>query len=337
MKKYIFIYLLLFTFFSCNNLKDYDLVELSGTTMGTTYSVKYLNNSSQNIEVVKSNISAILEAVNAQMSTYIPDSELSKFNSLKDTSWFSVSNDLAFVLQQSLEICRLSNGALDITVGPLVNLWGFGPENKPTKIPTDSVIAKALDLVGWENISVTLDPPAVKKKLPDIYCDLSSTAKGFGVDKVADYLVSIGIKSYLVEIGGELRAEGKKSFNKEWRIGISKPDNNSSLQEVITLNSNAMATSGDYWNYFEENGVRYSHTINPKTGRPIKHKLASITIFAKTCLLADGLATAIDVLGDKAGYQFAMENKLPAYFIIRNNDEFVVNYNHYFQDFIVQN
>lgn len=337
MKKYIFIYLLLFTFFSCNNLKDYDLVELSGTTMGTTYSVKYLNNSSQNIEVVKSNISAILEAVNAQMSTYIPDSELSKFNSLKDTSWFSVSNDLAFVLQQSLEICRLSNGALDITVGPLVNLWGFGPENKPTKIPTDSVIAKALDLVGWENISVTLDPPAVKKKLPDIYCDLSSTAKGFGVDKVADYLVSIGIKSYLVEIGGELRAEGKKSFNKEWRIGISKPDNNSSLQEVITLNSNAMATSGDYWNYFEENGVRYSHTINPKTGRPIKHKLASITIFAKTCLLADGLATAIDVIGDKAGYQFAMENKLPAYFIIRNNDEFVVNYNHYFQDFIVQN
>lgn len=322
---------------SCNNKIDNELIEISGTTMGTTYSVKYLNTSSQNIEEVKLNISAILETVNAQMSTYLPDSELSRFNSLKDTSWFSVSNDLAFVLQQSLEICRLSNGDLDITVGPLVNLWGFGPENKPTKIPTDSAIAKALESVGWENISVTFDPPAVKKNLPDIYCDLSSTAKGFGVDKVSDYLVSQGINNFLVEIGGELRAEGKRTIDKEWRIGISKPDNNSSLQEVITLNNNAMATSGDYWNYFEDNGIRYSHTINPKTGRPIKHKLASITIFAKTCLLADGLATAIDVMGDETGYKFALENKLPAYFIVRNNDEFVVNYNHYFQDFIVKN
>ncbi len=337
MKKNIIIYLLFFLVISCNNKSDNELIVISGTTMGTSYSVKYLNNSSQNIEEVKLNISAILQTVNAQMSTYLPDSELSRFNSLKDTSWFSVSDDLAFVLQESLDICRLTNGTLDITVGPLVNLWGFGPENKPTIIPTDSEIEKALKLVGWENISVTLDPPAVKKKLPNIYCDLSSTAKGFGVDKVSDYLVSLGINSYLVEIGGELRAEGKKSIDKEWRVGISKPDNNSSLQEVITLNNNAMATSGDYWNYFEENDVRYSHTIDPKTGRPIKHKLASITVFAETCLLADGLATAIDVMGDEEGYQFALEKKLPAYFIIRNKDEFVVNYNHYFQDFIVQN
>lgn len=337
MKKSIVLFLLLFTFLSCNSQKDYDLVELSGTTMGTTYSIKYTNTSSQNIEEVKSNISVILETVNAQMSTYLADSELSQFNSFTDTSWFSVSNDLAFVLQQSLGICRLTNGALDISVGPLVNLWGFGPGNKPTKIPSDSAILKALEFVGWENISVTLDPPAVKKKLPDIYCDLSSTAKGFGVDKVSDYLVSLGIKNYLVEIGGELRAEGKKSIDKEWRVGISKPDINSSLQEVITLNNNAMATSGDYWNYFEDNGIRYSHTIDPKTGNPIKHKLASITVFAKTCLLADGLATAIDVMGNDVGYKFALENKLPAYFIIRNKDEFVVNYNQYFQDYIVQN
>ena len=336
MKKHILIYLFFFLVISCNNKINNELIAISGTTMGTSYSVKYLNNSSQNIEEVKLNISAILETVNAQMSTYLPDSELSRFNSLKDTSWFSVSDDLAFVLQESLDICRLTNGALDITVGPLVNLWGFGPENKPTIIPSDSEIEQALQLVGWENISVTLDPPAVKKKLPNIYCDLSSTAKGFGVDKVSDYLVSFGIKSYLVEIGGELRAEGKKSIDKEWRVGISKPDNNSSLQEVITLNNNAMATSGDYWNYFEENHVRYSHTIDPKTGRPIKHKLASITVFAGTCLLADGLATAIDVMGDEEGYQFALEKKLPAYFIIRNRDEFIVNYNHYFQNFIVQ-
>jgi len=337
MKKNVLIYLILFAFISCNDRENYDLIEIAGSTMGTTYSVKYLSNSSKSVEEVKSKISRILENVNNQMSTYIPDSELSQFNNYNDTSWFSISADLAFVLQQSLDICRISNGALDITVGPLVNLWGFGPENKPTVVPTDSKIEKALILVGWKNIAVTLEPPTVKKKLPDIYCDLSSTAKGFGVDKVSDYLVSLGINNFLVEIGGELRAAGRKSIDNEWRIGISKPDNNSSLQEVITLNNNAMATSGDYWNYFEENGIRYSHTINPKTGRPIKHKLASITVFAETCLSADGLATAIDVMGEEDGYQFTIDNEIPAYFITRNKNEYVVNYNSYFERFIVQN
>lgn len=337
MKKNLITYLVLFTVISCSDKIDNKLVAISGTTMGTTYSVKYLDNSSKDVAEIRSEISSILKTVNAQMSTYLPNSELSKFNSLRDTSWFPISYDLAFVLKKSLEISKLSGGALDITVGPVVNLWGFGPGNKPTAVPSDSEINNALKTVGWHNVTVTLDPPRVKKKLPGVYCDLSSTAKGFGVDKVSEYLTSLGISNYLVEIGGELRAKGGKSSNEKWRIGIAKPDNNSTVQEIITLDNSAMATSGDYWNYFEESGVRYSHTIDPTTGRPITHKLASITVIAETCLVADGLATAMDVMGDIKGYQFALNNKLPVYFIVRNNGEFVVNYTDNFKKFIVQN
>jgi len=336
MNKFAIIFLLLFSFNSCNEKATNELVLITGSTMGTTYSVKYVNSISDSIEEVKSNITEILKTVNAQMSTYIPDSQLSIFNSSRDTSWFSISSDLAFVLHSSLEICDLTNGALDITVGPLVNLWGFGPENKPTTIPTDFEINSALESVNWKNIEVRLDPPGVKKKLPKIYCDLSSTAKGFGVDKVAEYLASLGVQNYLVEIGGELRAHGAKSEDDEWRIGISKPNNNSSIQEVIALNNTSMATSGDYWNYFEEDGVRYSHTIDPKTGRPITHKLASITILAETCLFADGLATAIDVMGEKNGFEFATDNNLSAYFIVRENDQFTVNYTESFNKIILE-
>ncbi len=336
MKKFLILYIFLFLTF-CNETPKSQLVAISGRTMGTIYSIKYINNSEKDVEEVKADITRLLKTVNSQMSTYISSSELSKFNSLRDTSWFPVSYDLAFVFIKSLEICKLSNGALDITVGPIVNLWGFGPDNKPTAIPSDSAINQALKSVGWHNIEVSLDPPRVKKKLPEIYCDLSSTAKGFGVDKVSGYLSSLGIDNYLVEIGGELRANGKKSNGEKWRVGIAKPDYNSTVQEIITLSNSAMATSGDYWNYFEENGKRYSHTIDPTTGRPITHKLASITVIAETCLIADALATAIDVMGDKKGYQFALDNNLPAYFIIRKNEDFIVNYTDNFKKFIVEN
>ena len=336
MKKFLLTYLFLFAFISCDKNPSEELVTITGRTMGTTYSVKYLDNSTKDIEEVKADITRILKTVNAQMSTYIPSSELSKFNSVRDTSWYQISYDLAFVINKSLEICKLSGGALDITVGPIVNLWGFGPDNKPTAIPSDSAINEALKSVGWHNIKVSLDPPRVKKKLPEIYCDLSSTAKGFGVDKVSGYLSSLGVDNYLVEIGGELKARGKKLLKQKWRVGIAKPDNNATVQEIIILSNSAMATSGDYWNYFEENGVRYSHTVDPTTGRPITHKLASITVIAESCLMADGLATAMDVMGDKKGYQFALDNNLPAYFIVRNNGEFVVNYTDSFRKFIVK-
>jgi thiamine biosynthesis lipoprotein len=218
-------------------------------------------------------------------------------------------------------ISKLSNGMFDITVGPAVNLWGFGPENRPYLIPTENEISKALNIVGYKNISVQLNPPAIKKHHPDIYCDLSAIAKGYGVDKISEYLTQKGLPNHLVEIGGELRASGSK-FNKNWIVGISVPSQEATIQETISLNDMSMATSGDYWNYFEADGIRYSHTINPLTGKPITHKLASVTVLTESCMNADALATAIDVMGPELGLIFAKENELNVYFIVKGNKGF---------------
>ena len=322
---------------SCSKERSGVVDSLIGKTMGTTYSIKFVNSAGIEIDQIHNKIDSILKEVNQQMSTYISTSEISIFNKFQDTAWYNISYDLANVLKTSLGICDFSNGALDITVGPLVNLWGFGPENRPTKIPNKIEITQELKNVGWENLHVRLTPSSVKKSNPDIYCDLSSTAKGFGVDKVAIFLESIDIRNYLVEIGGELRSKGVKKEGNPWKVGISKPDELGGIHEVIELSNMAMATSGDYWNYFEENGVRFSHTINPKTGRPINHKLASVTVIAKTCLEADGIATALDVMGENEGFEFAKQNDLCAYFIHRKDDQFVVNYTESFKELLAQN
>ncbi len=320
--------------FACSRDRTSEMISLLGKTMGTTYSIKYVNSIGIENNQIHRKIDSTLNEVNQQMSTYISTSEISMFNKFQDTVWFSISNDLAKVIRASLEICEISNGALDITVGPLVNMWGFGPENRPTKIPDEHDIAKELKNIGWENLRVRMNPPSVKKSNPKIYCDLSSTAKGFGVDKIALLLDSLKIENYLVEIGGELRSKGIKEGNKPWKVGISKPDELGGIHEVIALTNKAMATSGDYWNYFEQDGVRFSHTINPKTGKPITHKLASVTVIAETCLEADGIATALDVMGEKEGFEFAQQNNLCAYFIHRKDDQFIVNYTESFKDLL---
>jgi thiamine biosynthesis lipoprotein len=224
----------------------------------------------------------------------------------------------------------------DITVGPVVNLWGFGPKNKPHKIPTESELEFAKKRVGYKYLRVRLNPPAIKKRYTRVYCDLSAIAKGFGVDKVSELLLKKNITNHLVEIGGELKAHGKK-FNSDWVVGISVPDQSlSMLQDRIALNNLSMATSGDYWNYFEENGQRYSHTINPKTGKPITHNLASITVISPSCMLADAYATAIDVMGPTKGMIFANRNKLNAYFITKEKDKFKTSFTEGFKKFLMQ-
>jgi len=177
--------------------------------------------------------------------------------------------------------------------------------------------------IGYKNISVRLSPPAVKKRIKEIYCDLSAIAKGFGVDRLAEYLDSEKISSYLIEIGGEVRARGKNNYNKWWRIGIASPTNTFGIQKVIDLKNRSMATSGDYRNYFEKDGIRYSHTINPKTGRPISHNLASVTVIDDSCLIADALATAINVLGPDKGYDFALKEDLAVFFVQKADNGFI--------------
>lgn len=322
---YIFTAAILF-FTSCsNNTKEQ--ITFNGLTMGTTYSVKIVPTESSPVfaaSVLKEKVDSVLVEVNNQMSTYIPESEISRFNTLDKTEWFNISEDFAFVLDESIELCKLTGGSLDITIAPIVNIWGFGPEQRPHTIPSDEEISTNMKFVGIENLELRLDTPAVKKDIPNLQVDLSSTAKGFGVDKIFTLLTELGFENIMVEIGGEVRASGYNHKNDSWKIGISEADHSGGINKVIELSNSAMATSGDYWNYFEEDGVRYSHTINPRTGRPITHKLASVTVLDSTCLRADGLATGIFVMGPGKGYDFAVEQELAVYMIVKSDTGFKI-------------
>ncbi len=300
------------------------LITISGPTMGTTFQVKIVQSEiTMDLDVLEREINARLTEVNRQMSTYRDNSEITQFNRARSTDWFGVSSDFAYVLHIAQEISTWSDGAFDVTIGPLVNLWGFGPSAIPDRVPSPDSIEAAKTLVGYKKIRVALSISAIKKEIPEVYCDLSAIAKGFGVDRVASYLDSLGINRYFIEIGGELRTKGHNHLRQLWRIGIASPAGQGELQKALALDNMSMATSGDYHNYFERDGVRYSHTIDPRTGRPITHALASVTVIHKSCAYADGLATAINAMGPEKGFVFAEKRNLAVFMIVRQGDEFV--------------
>lgn len=304
-----------------------ELWQFTGTTMGTTYSIKVVHDRQLAAQLSQDSLANGIEhclvQVNQRMSTYQEDSEISRFNRYRGSDWFPVSDALMQVLTTAITISKKSHGAFDITVGPLVNLWGFGPEYRPTLIPTEAEIQERKAQVGYDKLSIQQNPPAVKKSFPALYCDLSAIAKGFGVDQVASYLDSLAVENYMVEIGGEITVKGRNHHGKLWQIGIATPDTSFAINKVIGLTNVSVATSGDYRNYFEFNDRRYSHTIDPATGRPITHKLASVTIIQPNCMLADAWATAIDVLGPEKGYALARSEELPALLIVREVSQFV--------------
>tara|TARA_B100000475_G_C14994571_1_gene313742 strand:+ start:238 stop:1149 length:912 start_codon:yes stop_codon:yes gene_type:complete len=301
--------------------------------MGTTYSIKIKTaDAVVNQEKIRADIEKILLEINQKMSTYIVDSELSVINFSNSLDSNLISDDLFKVISHANTISKTTNGAFDITVGPLVNLWGFGPNKSENKIPSNEEIELIKKNIGYKKIYLNKETTSIKKLHPDLYVDLSGIAKGFAVDKIALYLNSYNLENYLVEIGGELIAKGTNEDNEVWQIGIENPNNN--LAKIIGLKDIAMATSGDYRNYFEKNGVRYSHTINPNTGKPIKHKLASVTVLDKTAMNADALATAFMVLGPAKTIELANELKIGVYLIIKNDENFYEEYNEYFEPFI---
>lgn len=328
-------------FINCSNSNPSEnLVVLDGSTMGTYYSIKLIKSdiasSKKTLEYIQTGVDSVLTAVNQQMSTYIDDSEISRFNQHKNSDWFPVSADLRYVIEKSIQISELSGGAFDITVGPLVNLWGFGTEEQIQEIPTDEEIQERMAFIGYQNLSVKPLPSSIKKREMNLYCDLSAIAKGFGVDKITEYLDSLTIYNYLVDIGGEIKTRGWNQKGLLWKIGISTPDDKFGIQKVVLLENKAVATSGDYRNYFESDGQRYSHTIDPTTGRPVTHKLASVTVLHDTCMMADALATAIDVMGPDEGYEFAIIQELPVFMIVRENDRFIEKMTPGFEKYLSQ-
>ena len=310
---------------------------LQGRTMGTTYHIKVVATQVQ-VETLKlqEKIDAVLKQVNQEMSTYIPDSEISRFNQSKSTEPVEISTGFARVLKESIRLGELSAGKLDITVGPLVNLWGFGPTLRPDKVPSAEVLANTRAQIGLKNLH--LNGNKLSKDIPDLYVDLSTTAKGYGVDVVAELIEANGFDNYLVEIGGEMRLKGFKHTGELWAIAIEKPifdpsGEHRAVQQVIIPKDNAVATSGDYRNYFEADGQRFSHIIDPDTGKPINHNLVSVTVIAPSSMTADGLSTTLMVMGAEQGMKFAVENDLAALFISKTEhgftEQFTVKFKQY--------
>ncbi|TPE51295.1 FAD:protein FMN transferase [Maribrevibacterium harenarium] len=311
------------------------VLSFSGPTMGTTYTVKFVSTKQHNsTSLLKQDVDEVLVHINRLMSTYDPNSELSRFNQLPSGGSMELSPELGEVIDQALLISEMSGGEYDVTVGPLVNLWGFGPGKKSDQVPTDEEIAAAKAQVGYHRL--VLEQGKLTKKA-SIYVDLSSIAKGYGVDKVAESLERAGIDSYLVEVGGELRSKGHKPNGEAWLVGIESPAGGHNIaQRVISPGDAGIATSGDYRNYFEKNGVRYSHTINPTTGRPITHRLVSVTIIANNAMLADGLATALTVLGPEKGLELANENGIAAYMLVKEDLGFKEIYSEAFRPYLTE-
>lgn len=302
--------------------------KLSGKAMGTTWSITVANISREQEESyfadqLQQGIAAIIDRVEDQMSTWRPDSEISRFNKSTQLEWFDVSKETATVVQAAIKMNQQSGRAFDATIYPLVKLWNFGPDAKKNQTPTSDEITAALKLVGSDKIEVRLSPPALRKKIAEVTIDLSAIAKGFGVDQVARYLEKQGLVSYMVEIGGEVRTKGFGPFG-NWHIGITQPQLGEAKSRLVMEPDNeALATSGDYQNYYEIDGKRISHTIDPRTGQPIEHGLASVSVIAEDCMTADARATALSVLGPEEGFQLATKNKWPVYMIVREGGAFV--------------
>lgn len=305
------------------------IIKFSGPIMGTQYHVSVVE--SEGISLDKAGQQALAEGikntlvdVDLKMSTYKQHSELSRFNQTSVGQWFPVSADTAVVVEEALQIAAESGGVFDPTIGPLVNLWGFGPDLKPDQVPSEAELALAFERVGYRSVAVKgveSDAPSLRKD-KNIYLDLSAIAKGYGVDQVARYLDRQGFHNYLVEVGGELRLKGRKPDGTTWKIAIEKPSTSGQVvQEVLALTNVSVATSGGYRNYFEADGQRFSHTINPLTGRPITHKLASVTVLHPSCATADAMATALMVMGPEKGLEFAQEQGLAVYMLVKADGE----------------
>jgi thiamine biosynthesis lipoprotein len=307
---------------------------LSGNTMGTTYHITVVNNETlPQIQLLQAEVDMALEQVNDQMSTYRANSELSRFNQLQIKQSVQVSADTLSVVREGVRLYEKTGGALDITLGPLVNLWGFGPDKRPITVPSQAQIDAAKTKMGISELSI--EGNMLVKHNADLYIDLSSIAKGFGVDKITSLLDKYNVSGYLVEIGGEISVKGHKADGSAWRIAVEKPTaEGQQVQQVIELDTIAMATSGDYRNYYEEDGERFSHIVDPRTGYPIKHKLASATVLHESTMTADGYATAMMVLGTEASLALAKEQNLAIMLIEKQGQGYQVYYSDAFKRYI---
>lgn len=296
------------------------MLELTGSAMGTSFSVTLIAPGDDlSMERLQSRIIDTLDAIENLASTWRGDSELSRFNANTDSGWIDTSFELCNAIERALEVSRLTDGAFDITVGPLVNAWGFGPDGAIGEPPAEETLRAIRQSVGYENLQTRCEAPAVAKQTGNLYVDLSGWAKGYAVDELALLLDAHELRDYLVEIGGEIRVRGHNAEGLKWAVAIEAPSTTERVPHtVLRVTDVSVATSGDYRNYFEYDGRRYSHTIDARTGQPVSHTLAAVTVVNASAAFADAMATALLVLGPSAGPARAEALGIAAYFLIRN-------------------
>ncbi len=312
-------------FLICLSLSGCSPVEtvIRGETMGTTYSVKVMTGRWSRTGNLAELVEARLGEINASMSTFIEDSEISRFNGITTTEQFTPSADFLEVMTIAMNIYELSRGAWDGSLDPLVTLWGFGRDGQKEQLPSEEEIEAGMSLVDFSKISISSDGKFIKN-ISGLTIDLASIAKGYGVDAIAALLKDQGYENFLIEIGGEIFASGKRDKNKPWRVGINTPSSSAGFGQVykiLTVEGRGLATSGDYRNFFVVEGRTYSHILDPRTGYPVTNGVVSVSVVAKTCTFADGLATALMVMGYESGMELVeqLEN-VEALFIIRRED-----------------
>ncbi|WP_445937746.1 FAD:protein FMN transferase [Pseudomonas sp.] len=296
--------------------------EFGGPTMGSTYTVKYVRSKdSPSLESLKRETEAILAEVDQQMSTYRDDSAIEQFNQAPAGTCQAMPAGVLQLVDAGRVLHEQSAGAFDLTLEPLLNLWGFGPKARAEKVPTAEQLTAARTRVGMQHLRSEGERLC---KDVDVQVDFNSIAAGYAVDKIVQRFNELGVTRYMVEATGELKAAGKKPDGQPWRIGLEAPqDGQRVAQRVLDVDGYGISTSGDYRNYFEEEGRRYSHTLDPLTGAPITHKLAAVTVVDKSTLRADGLSTVLMVMGTERGLAFAERMGIAAFFVTREGDAFV--------------
>ena len=308
------------------------VITLRGLTMGSTWSAKY-RPAEQTPEppAVQRALQARLDDLERQMSTWRADSDLMRFNVSDSTNWFPVPRDTAVVVHEALEVSRLTDGAFDVTVFPLVQLWGFGPTGRRRGLPGTNEVAAALARVGWRKLEARLEPPALRKSQPDVAVDLSAICPGYASDCLGEILAALGVRDFLVDVGGELKARGDGAIGPGWRVGVERPgDEKPMLAATLSLTNQSLATSGDYRNFFTLAGRRYSHHLDPRTGCPTESTIASVSVVHASTMRADALGTGLTVLGFEQAWALAQREKLGVLFIVREGTQFKVRATEWF-------
>ena len=324
---------------ACNDTATRPQIDIEGKTMGTFYSVKISGDIDENKQQLQQEIDALLEQANDDISTYRPNSVLSRFNQNRSSEPQPIPRGMADIILMAQRIGRDTAGAMDITVGPLVNLWGFGPDKRAVKIPQQQQIDAAKQNTGLQHLKLLSDHHGewLQKALPEMYVDLSTLGEGYGVDQLVRLMARKGITNYLVSVGGAVSTRGVNGQGKPWRVAIQKPtDRENAVQAMVDLQGYGISTSGSYRNYFEQDGQRYSHVIDPSTGRPINHRLVSATVIAPTALEADGWDTGLMVLGTEKALKLAEEKGLAVYLITKTDDGFSAVMTPQFKAFLVE-